>query len=105
VEVVDRLRREFPRFVTVLEDVIIAGPPAVQAIVDEYWLRRLRRNEVDDRTRLGQLERALAKAENPPPALAAKRLAKAIAPDPVKKLYYDVRGALRPDAMRRATGP
>lgn len=37
-EVVDKLRATHDRVFTVLDDVIIAGPPESQAVIDEYWL-------------------------------------------------------------------
>jgi len=38
--VLDALRMKYSRFVTVLEDVIIAGPPNLESTVDAYWLDR-----------------------------------------------------------------
>lgn len=39
LELVDLLRARHDRFVTVLDDVIISGPPTIKQIVDEWWLR------------------------------------------------------------------
>ena len=86
IEVLDLLRARFPRFVTVLNDVIIAGPPQMQPIVDGYWLGVLERKE----DAYSQMIRAL----NPPPATAARNLARAIAPTSARSFYTKVRDKL-----------
>ena len=79
IEVVDLLRSRHPRFVTVLEDVIIAGPPDMQPIVDDYWLGVLERGE-DSRARL-------IRALNPTKGQAARQFAWAILPPSAQRLY------------------
>ncbi len=37
-DVFDRIRSAHPRFVTLIEDVIVAVPPQGRAFVEEYWL-------------------------------------------------------------------
>jgi hypothetical protein len=71
LEIVDLLRQSYPRFVTVLNDVIVAGPPRVQAVLDEYWLGVLARGT-------DQVAR-LFNAETPTVTTAAKKLVRAIA--------------------------
>ncbi len=48
LEVLDALRRDYDRFVTVLEDVIIAGPTSTQPLVGRYWLERPVEPEADE---------------------------------------------------------
>lgn len=40
MQVTDRLRREHDRYVTLIEDVIVAVPPNAQDCVDSYWSTR-----------------------------------------------------------------
>lgn len=70
LSLLNALRARFPRYVTVLGDVIIAGPPEIQPLVDEYWLDVLRRGE--------DARQLLIDAENPNPVVAAKRLIKSV---------------------------
>ena len=93
LEVTDLLRARFPRYVTVLEDVIIAGPPDSQWVVEDYWLGVLERQE-DSRA---QLIRAL----NPPAAISAKRLIKALLPVRGQEFVAAVRAKAN---ARRASG-
>ena len=37
-DIVDKLRATHERVFTVLDDVIIAGPPEIQSVIDTYWL-------------------------------------------------------------------
>jgi hypothetical protein len=41
LQVLDALRSRFDRYVTVLEDVIIAGPSLARPAIEQYWLERL----------------------------------------------------------------
>jgi hypothetical protein len=83
LEVLTQLRAQWPRFVTVLDDVIIAGPPESRPVVEDYWLGVLSRKE-DDHSRL-------VEALNPPPLTAARRLIKAVLPSEVIRLYRTLR--------------
>jgi hypothetical protein len=38
LEIIDALRQIPQRYITILEDVIISGPPAVEDIIDQYWI-------------------------------------------------------------------
>lgn len=72
-QVLDQLRRVHERCVTVLEGVIIAGPPAIQPAIDHYWLgvqfREIRDQRDDYRNQ----------AFHPSAPAAMRGLAKAIA--------------------------
>lgn len=70
-ELVDVLREKHPRTVTTLHDVIVAGPPEIQATLDDYWLGILARGE-------DPIQRLL-KAESPSVGTAMKKLLKAVA--------------------------
>lgn len=71
LEIVDLLRSTHPRFVTVLDNIIIAGPPAIRPILDEYWLE-ICAHGADPIQRIVRIE-------NPTVPLAAWKLARAIA--------------------------
>lgn len=45
LEIVDALRARHPRFVTVLLDVIIAGPPKARPLVERFWRERSRQED------------------------------------------------------------
>jgi hypothetical protein len=83
LRILDLLRERFDRYVTVLDDVIIAGPQELQAVVEEYWLGVLARHE-DQYTRL-------AEALNPRAGVAASRLARAVLPPSWRKAIGAVR--------------
>jgi hypothetical protein len=53
IEVVDALRSTHARYVTVLEDVIIAGPPQARQIVEAYWLEAMARDAAEESGRAG----------------------------------------------------
>ena len=44
IDIVDALRSRHPRFVTVLQDVIIAVPPDGREIVEQYWQEEMKRD-------------------------------------------------------------
>jgi hypothetical protein len=51
-EVVDKLRAVHDRVFTVLDDVIVAGPPTMQAAIDTYWLEKQWRGILSERNEL-----------------------------------------------------
>ncbi len=74
MQVADALRATHPRYVTTFQDVIIAGPPSAQAVVEAYWQERLAAGSVL------------------PPRFAAKLLIKSVTPPP---LWQAMRRLLR----------
>jgi hypothetical protein len=79
LEVADKLRSDADRYVTVLDDVIIAVPSRLRSIVDDWW-----RDKLDSREGLEALQQRVLHAENPRPLVAFKRFARAIAPAPIR---------------------
>ncbi|MEA2685179.1 MAG: hypothetical protein QOE93_374 [Actinomycetota bacterium] len=75
LDVVDLLRVHPDRHVTVLDDVVIAGPPAIREVVDHWWARLVA--ERGGTTTLVPL-RLLTQAFNPTPTQALRRLGKAL---------------------------
>jgi len=59
MEVADRLRARHPRYVTTILDVIAAGPPESQAVVEAFWLARLDADLERSRRRARRAEAAL----------------------------------------------
>lgn len=83
VKVFDLLRMDGERYVTVLDDVIIAVPPDQRPVVDQWWLElTTSRNNLEAHAYL--YDQAL----NPTPAMAVKRLVKSIVPRRVHDAYY-----------------
>ena len=82
LEIIDLLRADADRYITILDDVIIAVPPALREVVDSWWVDQLEYREGRD----GH-EQKLWDAYNPTPGIAARRLVKSLAPRPVRRLY------------------
>lgn len=83
VEVLDLLRADSDRYVTVLDDVIIAVPQNQRPTVDQWWLElAASRNNLEAHAYL--YDQAL----NPTPGVAAKRLVKSVVPRRVQNAYY-----------------
>lgn len=58
LEVVDALRHRTERYITVMDDVIVAVPRTGQAVVEGYWrLERERRTEREQNSPLGRAKR------------------------------------------------
>lgn len=85
LEVLDLLRAHHDRYVTILEDVVIAGPPACRQIIDAYWTKRQWEELEADRARLKRDVADLHDELDPPPWIAFRRLVKAILPAKVKE--------------------
>lgn len=94
VEVIDALRRVHRRYVTILEDVIVAGPREMAPVVDAYWLRLRYRNLHAERD---ELRTSLLREQRPRPLMAARRFAVSLLPD-------SVRHAFRARQARRRAG-
>lgn len=105
MQVADTLRSRHQRYVTTLQDVIVAGPPAARAVIESYWQGSVFKRLMGDREWLHQekerllqdvanagatraaleqrassLERTIQREWSPPPALAMRRLAKSLLP-------------------------
>jgi len=79
IEVADLLRLNHDRYVTLLDDVIIAVPTSLRGVVDEWWRRKLRQRDNLDGP-VYEMHRAL----NPSPRMATKLLLKSISPSFVR---------------------
>jgi hypothetical protein len=69
MQVADALRATHPRYVTTFQDVIIAGPPSAQAVVEAYWHEHLAGGSVPPPVAARQLfnaARQLIKSVTPP---------------------------------------
>ncbi len=100
-EVIDLLRAVGDRYVTVLDDVVIAGPPEIRAIVDQWWAR-----VVADRggtTTMVPLHR-LEQAWNPTPVQAVRRLAKSLLRSAPDRFQPRRGGTVRRRSPPRPTG-
>lgn len=85
--VVDALRARHPRYVTALADVIIAGPPGIQPVVERWHLNTAQDASVANAAGGNELASAVAawhEAVNPTVAVAARRLIKALLPRPFR---------------------
>ena len=74
LEIVDRLRVHPDRHVTVLDDVVIAGPPEIRAVVDQWWAGVIAERGGPTMVPLRQLIEACS----PEPAVALRRLVKSV---------------------------
>ncbi|MDQ3897683.1 MAG: class I SAM-dependent methyltransferase [Actinomycetota bacterium] len=82
LEIIDLLRGDADRYITILDDVIIAVPMALREVVDHWWLDQLEYREGRD----GH-EQKLWDAYNPTPGIAVRRLVKSLTPRTVRRLY------------------
>ena len=85
-EIVDMLRAGADRYVTILDDVIIAVPPALREVVDQWWLATVTSREGRDGS-----SQKLWEAYNPKPSVAMRRLVKSLMPARARQLYQRVR--------------
>lgn len=82
LEVVDALRSTHERYVTVLDDVIIAGPPEIRATVDAWWLAHHHYEKLRDQR--AELEDRLGKAIRVPGGDVTKRVVRKLLPDSLR---------------------
>lgn len=82
VEIVDLLRADCDRYITILDDVVISVPRGLREVVDRWWL-----DQVRDREGRDGYEQNLWEAYNPTPRVAARRLVKSLTPMAVRRLY------------------
>lgn len=85
LEILDLLRDRHERYVTILEDVIIAGPPACRPVLDSYWTKHQWKDLETDRYRLEAEVTNLEAELDAPPGVAFKRLIKSLLPERVKQ--------------------
>ena len=81
-ELVDLLRRGADRYITILDDIVIAVPTRLQPVVDEWWAKQWQ-----DRNGRDGYEQKLWDAYNPSPAVATRRLVKSLVPQAVRQAY------------------
>lgn len=82
VEVADLLRAKVDRYVTALDDVIIAVPFELRPVVDEWWQGKLR-----DRNGMEFWQSECKRLRSPSPRAAAKALARSVTPQIVRSRY------------------
>ena len=85
LDLVDLIRGT-DRHVTILDDVIIAVPKALQGVVDRWWL-----DQVKDRDGRDGYQQALWEAYNPKPGPALRLLVKSVTPSFIRRMYEHLR--------------
>lgn len=83
VDIVDKLREDVDRYVTVLDDIIIAVPVAVKPVIDQWWSDVLR-----SRDGLEAFHYLYLRAEDPTPGQAVRKLMRSLLPRLVKFEYF-----------------
>jgi hypothetical protein len=86
VEIVDKLRQDGNRYVTMLDDVIIAVPSHVRPVVDQWWS-----DVQESRDGLEAYQYLYRKAEDPNPVVAVRKLVRSLLPSRVKSEYFQFR--------------
>jgi hypothetical protein len=92
VNIIDLLRTDVDRYITILDDVVIAVPANLRPVVDEWWLKRITGREDRDAH-----QQALWEAHNPKPRAAARLLVKSVMPMFLRRVYARYR---RPASSR-----
>lgn len=99
VDVIDALRVDGDRYITILDDVIICVPSTMRPIVDDWWIELSTQRRGDE-----AFEYLFHQAVSPTPALAAKRLVKSLAPARFKAVWYSIKSrAPAPDLDQHST--
>lgn len=80
--IIDALRPDVERYITILDDVVIAVPPTLRPVVDRWWL-----SQVQDRDGRDGFEQALWEAYNPGTVAALRRLAKSVLPPRLRRAF------------------
>ena len=83
VDVIDALRVDAERYITVLDDVLVCVPPRLRAVVDDWW-----REVSNQRQGNEAFQYLFRQAITPTPGLAAKRLVKSLTPARFKARWY-----------------
>jgi len=82
VDLVDMLRLDRRRYITILDDVIIAVPRDLRPVIDRWWL-----DQVTDREGRDAQQQQLWEAYNPSPRKALRLLVKSLTPNSVRRAY------------------
>jgi hypothetical protein len=82
VDVIDLLRTDADRYITILDDVVIAVPASLRPVVDEWWL-----SQITGRDGRDAHQQALWEAHNPKPRVAARLLIKSVTPMFLRRAY------------------
>jgi hypothetical protein len=102
IEISDLLRSDIDRYVTVLDDVIIAVPPELRHTVDEWWLKKLRA-----RGGLEASQRRIQQLSDPSSLEAFLRLGRSFLPSAKREQWTKVlreRGVHAPAPRRSPFG-
>lgn len=89
LDVVDALRVNTARYITILDDVIICVPTKLRPIVDEWWLETSQARGGDE-----AFEHLYHEAVTPSPATAVKRLVKSLIPERFRIHWYQMRSRI-----------
>ena len=82
LDLIDLLRADCDRYITILDDVVIAVPVGLRDVVDRWWL-----DQVSQRDGRDGYQQTLWEAYNPRPAIALRRLVKSLTPMSMRRLY------------------
>jgi len=82
VDIVDLLRLDAHRYITILDDVIMAVPKELRPVIDKWWL-----DQVCDREGRDAHQQLVWEANNPKPGRAARLLVKSVTPAFVRRAY------------------
>jgi hypothetical protein len=82
LEIIDLLRLDGDRYITILDDVVIAVPMALRGVVERWWLE-----QIQDRDGRDGYAQNLWEAYNPTPFVAFRRLVKSLTPMSVRRVY------------------
>ena len=82
LELATRLTRTADRYVTVLDDVVIAVPSTLRPVVDDWWRDKLR-----ERDGLEALQYQLRQEREPSRRVAFKKFLRAMAPPAVRRAW------------------
>lgn len=92
LEVLDLLRARHDRYITIVDDVIVSGPPAAKGTLDEYSIRTQWKDLEQERYRLEYqvkaMEQELKDTLDPSTRTAARRLVKALLLPTLKRRHW-----------------
>lgn len=99
LDVIDALRVDAERYITILDDVIICVPQEFRPIIDQWWLEMSRLRDGNE-----AFEHLFHQAASPKPAIAVKRLVKSLVPARFRAYWYGLRSRRSPaDEIKYST--
>lgn len=82
LDIIDLLRLDDDRYITILDDIIMAVPKELRSVIDEWWLQ-----QTSDREGRSAHEQQMWEAYNPTPRNAARLLVKSVTPMVLRRAY------------------